>query len=51
VKKYLTDKGVDEKRLESQGYGETQPIDRRSNEAAWAKNRRVAFLILKRASD
>jgi OOP family OmpA-OmpF porin len=51
VKKYLIDKGVDEKRLESQGYGETQPIDRRSNEAAWAKNRRVAFLILKRASD
>ncbi len=51
VKKYLTDKGVEEKRLESQGYGETQPIDRRSNEAAWAKNRRVAFLILKRASD
>jgi OOP family OmpA-OmpF porin len=51
VKQYLIDKGVDEKRLESQGYGETQPIDRRSNEAAWAKNRRVAFLILKRASD
>ena len=51
VKKYLVDKGVEEKRLESQGYGETQPIDRRSNEAAWAKNRRVAFLILKRASD
>jgi len=51
VKKYLVDKGVEENRLESQGYGETQPIDRRSNEAAWAKNRRVAFLILKRASD
>ncbi|MBA3453769.1 MAG: OmpA family protein [Deltaproteobacteria bacterium] len=51
VKKYLIDKGVDANRLESQGYGETQPIDRRSNEAAWAKNRRVAFLIIKRASD
>jgi outer membrane protein OmpA-like peptidoglycan-associated protein len=51
VKKYLIDKGVDEKRLESQGYGETQPLDNRHNEAAWAKNRRVAFLILKRASD
>ncbi|HEY4183126.1 MAG TPA: OmpA family protein, partial [Kofleriaceae bacterium] len=51
VKKYLVDKGVDEKRLESQGYGETQPIDNNHNEAAWAKNRRVAFLILKRASD
>jgi OOP family OmpA-OmpF porin len=51
VAKYLADKGVDEKRLTSQGYGETQPIDRNHNEAAWAKNRRVAFLILKRATD
>jgi len=51
VEKYLIDKGVDAKRLSAQGYGETQPVDRRSNEAAWAKNRRVAFLILKRASD
>ncbi len=51
VKEYLVGKGVDEKRLTSQGYGETQPIDRNHNEAAWAKNRRVAFLILKRATD
>jgi len=51
VEKYLIDKGVDAKRLTAQGYGETQPLDRRSNEAAWAKNRRVAFLILKRGSD
>ena len=51
VKKYLMDKGVEENRLESQGYGETQPVDRNHNEAAWSKNRRVAFLILKRASD
>ena len=35
----------------AQGYGETQPIDRRSNENAWAKNRRVEFLILKRNND
>ena len=51
VQKYLSDKGVDEKRLTAQGYGETQPIDHNHNEKAWAKNRRVAFLILKRASD
>jgi len=51
VLKYLADKGVDAKRLTSQGYGETQPLDRRHNEAAWAKNRRVAFLIIKRATD
>jgi len=51
VRQYLIDKGVDEKRLTAQGYGETQPIDRGHNQAAWAKNRRVAFLILKRTSD
>jgi OmpA-OmpF porin, OOP family len=51
VMKYLVDKGVDPKRVTAQGYGETQPLDRRHNEVAWAKNRRVAFLILKRATD
>jgi outer membrane protein OmpA-like peptidoglycan-associated protein len=51
VMKYLVDKGVDSKRLTAQGYGETQPLDRRHIEAAWAKNRRVAFLIIKRATD
>ena len=51
VRQYMIDKGVDEKRLTAQGYGETQPIDRNHNEAAWAKNRRVAFLILKRTTD
>jgi outer membrane protein OmpA-like peptidoglycan-associated protein len=51
VRDYLIGKGVDEKRLTAQGYGETQPLDRRHNEAAWAKNRRVAFLILKRSTD
>ena len=47
----MIDKGIDENRLTSQGYGESQPVDRRHNEAAWAKNRRVAFLILKRTND
>ncbi|MBK9033876.1 MAG: OmpA family protein [Myxococcales bacterium] len=51
VKQYLLDKGIDKDRLESQGYGETQPLDNRHNEAAWAKNRRVEFLILKRSND
>ena len=51
VEKYLTDKGVDAKRLTAQGYGETQPLIREHNERAWSKNRRVAFLILKRASE
>jgi outer membrane protein OmpA-like peptidoglycan-associated protein len=51
VMQYLVDKGVDAKRLTAQGYGETQPLDRGHNEKAWAKNRRVAFLIIKRASE
>jgi OmpA-OmpF porin, OOP family len=46
---YLVAKGIDKQRLTAQGYGKTQPVDRGHNEAAWAKNRRVAFVILKRA--
>ncbi|MEJ7599480.1 MAG: OmpA family protein [Kofleriaceae bacterium] len=47
VVKYLVGKGIDPKRLEAQGYGETVPIIRESTERAWSKNRRVEFLILK----
>jgi len=49
VVKYLVDKGIDGKRLEAQGYGETQPIAKSHTEKAWATNRRVEFLILRRA--
>ena len=48
VMKYLVDKGVAQSRLTAQGYGETQPIDRAQTPEAWAKNERIAFLILKR---
>ena len=48
VRVYLTDHGVEASRLQSEGYGETQPVDTKSNQAAWAKNRRVEFLIIKR---
>ncbi len=51
VREYLTNGGVDASRLQSQGYGETQPIIRKENEEAWAKNRRVEFLILKRGGE
>jgi len=51
VMTYLTTHGVDLKRLQAEGYGETQPKDRRHNEAAWAENRRVEFIILDRATD
>ncbi len=49
VMKYLTSHGVDIKRLQAEGYGETQPKDRRHTEQAWALNRRVEFIILKNA--
>ena len=51
VKRYLVDKGIADDRLTSQGYGESQPVDRKHNEQAWAANRRVEFLILKRGTD
>ncbi len=48
VKRYLVEKGISEDRLTSQGYGEQVLIDKKKNEKAYAKNRRVEFLILKR---
>jgi len=48
---YLTDHGVAADHLSAQGYGETQPKDTRHTAAAWAINRRVEFVILKRATD
>ncbi|HET9987921.1 MAG TPA: OmpA family protein [Kofleriaceae bacterium] len=44
---YLVSAGVEPNRVVAQGYGDTQPIDR----AAPGNNERIAFLILKRASD
>jgi outer membrane protein OmpA-like peptidoglycan-associated protein len=49
VLKYLTEKGVEAARLTAKGYGETKPIEKGHNEAAWSKNRRVEFVILRRA--
>jgi outer membrane protein OmpA-like peptidoglycan-associated protein/uncharacterized protein YfaP (DUF2135 family) len=51
VRDYLVGKGVEGARLEAKGYGGTQPLDPRHAELAWAKNRRVAFLILRRDAD
>ncbi len=49
VMKYLVDKGVDPSRLDAKGYGKTKPIDPGHSERAWSKNRRVEFVIMKRA--
>lgn len=46
VKNYLASLGVPEEILSTISYGEEMPIDSRSNEDAWAKNRRAHFIIL-----
>ncbi len=48
VRNYIIAQHIDPARLVAQGYGGTQPVDRGHNAAAWDKNQRMAFLILKR---
>lgn len=48
VRDYLVSKGVSVTRLESIGYGETKPLIKAENEAAWSKNRRVDFFVTER---
>jgi len=43
----LMQRGIAAKRLVSQGYGEYCPVDKASNPAAWDKNRRVEFKVVK----
>jgi OmpA-OmpF porin, OOP family len=43
----LIQRGVDKSRIRSKGYGEFCPEDPGHNEAAWEKNRRVEFKIVK----
>lgn len=48
VRNYLVERGgIAAERLTSRGYGETRPIDTAENRAAWSKNRRVEFIIIK----
>lgn len=51
VRQYLISKGVEAERLESEGYGETRPLNPENNERAWAVNRRVDFYVLERSDD
>ena len=48
VRTYLLGAGVDPDRLTANGYGESRPLVREQTERAWAANRRVAFVILRR---
>jgi peptidoglycan-associated lipoprotein len=45
AKSFLVDTGVVDSRLTTISYGEEKPVDPESNEEAWAKNRRVHFVI------
>ena len=45
VMRFLTGYGLEGSRFTSVSYGEESPIARGSNEAAWAQNRRVEFVI------
>ncbi|MCM8769340.1 MAG: peptidoglycan-associated lipoprotein Pal [Candidatus Omnitrophica bacterium] len=45
ARRYLTALGVAPARLFTTSYGEDKPADPRSNEEAWAKNRRCEFKI------
>lgn len=50
VKAYLVEKGVPDGQLETEGYGDTKPLDDAGTDAARAKNRRIEFnLIVKDA--
>jgi peptidoglycan-associated lipoprotein len=45
AKAFLVDLGIDASRMTTISYGEERPVDPRSNEEAWAKNRRAHFVI------
>jgi peptidoglycan-associated lipoprotein len=45
AKAFLVDIGIDPSRMTTISYGEERPVDPASNAEAWAKNRRVHFVI------
>ncbi|WP_028314420.1 OmpA family protein [Desulfatibacillum aliphaticivorans] len=45
AKNFLTDLGIDARRINTISYGEEMPLDPASNEAAWAVNRRCEFAL------
>jgi outer membrane protein OmpA-like peptidoglycan-associated protein len=49
VRSYLIRRGVAAERLVAKSYSRTRPVDARHNADAWSRNRRVEFVILRRA--
>lgn len=47
AKQYLTDMGVDGKRITTVTYGKERPVDPAHNEEAWVKNRNDHFVLNK----
>lgn len=47
VEDFLTSSGVSPFNIEVVGYGEEQPVDNASNEAAWSKNRRAELFFIR----
>jgi len=45
AKKYLVNLGVDAAKMKTISYGEERPLDPGQDEDAWAKNRRVHFVV------
>lgn len=46
VLNFFIDSGISANRFETTSYGEERPLVNRSDEAAWAQNRRVEFVII-----
>jgi peptidoglycan-associated lipoprotein len=44
--KYLVSLGIERERIRTISYGKERPLDPDHNEAAWAKNRRVHFVVV-----
>jgi peptidoglycan-associated lipoprotein len=51
VREYLRGFGIDASRLDIMSFGEDRPLDPRSNETAWARNRRGEFQVTRGGDD